>query len=495
MTSKWLCIGLLICFGSFSWAAEEDVLDWTDDDFKDELPRHKNSLVMFYAPWCGHCKKLKPEFAKAAELLRGHDPPITLAKVDCTEAGKSTCNDYSVQGYPTLKIFANEEPPKEYNGPRDAEGIAKYIKSQVGPASKEIFSSEDFNSLFNDPNVVNIVGFFEDQSFPLFKTFQSVANQLREKATFAHTFSKEVSESENYKNTIVLYRPKSLHNKFEDNKVTCDGNGVEEIKKCIKHNFHGIVGVRTPDNIDDFRKPLVVAFYDVDYVKNPKITNYWRNRIIKVAKEFENEFNFAISPKDHFQQELNEFGIDYSKSDKPVVLARDEQNQKFVLEGDFSIESLTKFMNDLQAGSLEPYIKSEPIPEDNSSNVKVAVAKNFDDVVINNGKDTLIEFYAPWCGYCKKLAPVYDELGEKLANEDIEIVKCDATANDVPPPYDLRGFPTLYWVPKDSKASPIRYEGGRELDDFIKYIAKHATNPLKGWDRSGKPIKAAQDEL
>ena len=54
------------------------------------------------------------------------------------------------------------------------------------------------------------------------------------------------------------------------------------------------------------------------------------------------------------------------------------------------------------------------MPETNDGPVTVAVGKNFDDVVTNNGKDTLIEFYAPWCGHCKKLAPIFDELGTKV---------------------------------------------------------------------------------
>lgn len=73
-----------------------------------------------------------------------------------------------------------------------------------------------------------------------------------------------------------------------------------------------------------------------------------------------------------------------------------------------------------------------------------------------------------------------------MADEDVQIVKFDATANDVPQPFEVRGFPTLFWLPKGSKDTPVKYEGGRELEDFIKYIAKHATSPLKGYDRSGK---------
>lgn len=72
---------------------------------------------------CGHCKRLKPEYAKAAEDLVRNDPPVTLVKVDCTEAGKETCNKHSVRGYPTLKIFRNGEFSQEYKGPREANGM------------------------------------------------------------------------------------------------------------------------------------------------------------------------------------------------------------------------------------------------------------------------------------------------------------------------------------------------------------------------------------
>lgn len=91
----------------------------------------------------------------------------------------------------------------------------------------------------------------------------------------------------------------------------------------------------------------------------------------------------------------------------------------------------------------------------------------------------------PGCGHCKKLAPIFDELGTKLKGESVAIVKLDATANDVPSPFEVSGFPTLFWLPKDQKDKPVRYDGGRETDDFIKYIAKHATEELNGYDRSG----------
>lgn len=75
----------------------------------------------------------------------------------------------------------------------------------------------------------------------------------------------------------------------------------DAITSWIKENYHGLVGHRTLDNAQDFKEPLVIAFFDVDYVKNVKGTNYWRNRIMKVAKA-QSKLSFAISNKDDFMQ-------------------------------------------------------------------------------------------------------------------------------------------------------------------------------------------------
>lgn len=341
---------------------------------------------------------MKPEYAKAAELLKDDDPPIALAKVDCTEAGKKVCERHGVSGYPTLKIFKNGEVSQEYNGPREAPGIVKYMRAQVGPASRDL-TTVDALEAFLKVNEAAVVGFFKEDSAT--KTlFTKYADKMREKLRFAHTTTAAVLEKKGHTDAVVLFRAPHLANKFEPDFVKFTGNSQDDLSQFVKDNLHGLVGHRTREATAEFKNPLVVAYYTVDYAKNPKGTNYWRNRVLKVAKDWSDKVNFAVSSKDDFQHELNEYGYDYT-GDKPVVLARDAQGQKFIMKDEFNVENLNAFVNDLYEGALEPYVKSEPVPSSNDGPVKVGVAKNFDELVMQSDKDVLVEFYAPWCGHCK----------------------------------------------------------------------------------------------
>ncbi|KAF4119700.1 protein disulfide-isomerase A6 [Geosmithia morbida] len=97
---------------------------------------------------------------------------------------------------------------------------------------------------------------------------------------------------------------------------------------------------------------------------------------------------------------------------------------------------------------------------------------NFDKVVLKSGKPTLVEFFAPWCGHCKKLAPVYEELATSFehAKDKVQIAKVDADAEkSLGKRFGIQGFPTIKFFDGTSD-KPIEYSSGRDIDSLTTFI-------------------------
>lgn len=100
------------------------------------------------------------------------------------------------------------------------------------------------------------------------------------------------------------------------------------------------------------------------------------------------------------------------------------------------------------------------------------IPTNFDDVVLKSGKPALVEFYAPWCGHCKNLAPVYEELAQQFtfAEDRVTIAKIDPD-DKTRKRYGVQGFPTLKWF--DGKSDdPEDYKGGRDLESLAGFVTE-----------------------
>jgi len=117
------------------WEEDEtakDVVHLTDDTFDKVLAKKKPTLVMFYAPWCGHCKRMKPEYATLATELKGK---TIIAALDANSpVGRRSGSAYQIQGFPTIKYFENGEFKYDYSGERTKKGLLEWLKNPGPPA-------------------------------------------------------------------------------------------------------------------------------------------------------------------------------------------------------------------------------------------------------------------------------------------------------------------------------------------------------------------------
>lgn len=126
---------------SIAMYAGTDVIELDPKNFQKEVIKSDSVwIVEFYAPWCGHCQRLVPDYTKAAKALKG---VVKVGAVNADEH-RSLGGQYGVQGFPTIKIFGlNKNKPEDYNGGRDAKGLVdgglaaakKMVNAQMGGKS------------------------------------------------------------------------------------------------------------------------------------------------------------------------------------------------------------------------------------------------------------------------------------------------------------------------------------------------------------------------
>jgi len=135
----------------------------------------------------------------------------------------------------------------------------------------------------------------------------------------------------------------------------------------------------------------------------------------KVAEHYKGNIQAIITGvKEGLESRLAEY-IGITEADLPSIRIHDttDELKNYIMEGEITYENMIKFVKDWENGQLKSTLKSEEIPETQDKPVYTLVGKNFDQIVIDSDKDVLVKFYAPWCGHCKKMAPIYEEVAKK----------------------------------------------------------------------------------
>ncbi len=448
-------------------AKEEGVLVLTEKNFEQAITDNEFVLVEFYAPWCGHCKALAPEYAKAASALAEKDSNIKLAKVDATEESKLAEN-HEVRGYPTLKFFRNGKPI-EYSGGRTADTIVAWVEKKTGPPAVALEDADAVKTFTGGEESVVIVGFFKDQDSAAAKAFKEVAGNM-----------------DDYKFGIT-----SDSGAFSGNDVSVDEAVV--LFKDFDDKRNDLTEDITEENVSKFiaanALPLLVDFnHDTaQKIFSGEIKNHLLLFLSHKADEYASQKEMATGSAKDYKGKVLFVSIDTDEEDHKRILEffgmkedelpgmrlikLEEDMAKYKPESnDIEESNIRSFVEAFLAGSLKQHLLSEEIPEDwDAEGVKVLVGKNFEEVAKDTNKDVLVEFYAPWCGHCKQLAPTWDKLGEHFKDkDDVVIAKMDSTANELED-IKIQGFPTIKLFQKgDNKV--VDYNGERTLEGLIKFI-------------------------
>lgn len=475
---------------------EKDVLVLTEDTFDDALKNNQNILVEFYAPWCGHCQSLKPEYAKAATALKAAGIPVALAKVDATEQ-PNLGQKYAVEGYPTLKWFVGGDI-LEYTGGRTEDAIVGWVKKKTGPPALDLKTEKELNALKKGGSFA--VGYFSKLGDEAHKAFEDAA-RASDKVEFFQTTDAAVAKAAGLaKEGLILARS------FEGEVEFIPFSGTLErdaIKAFIKSNRVPPYVEFTEENQDVIFQsgiPLnIITIVGKDDIKKGSAVT---KAMVAAHATTAGKVIFVLCDKDSEAADPigDFFGL--TRSDKPQVVAFNmDSSHKYYFGQDFEEKAFVKFAEGVVSGAIQPDYKSADIPtgEDaKDGDVVVVVGKNFDDIVLDEKKDVLVEAYAPWCGHCKSLAPVYRKLAKRFVGVDsVVIAKFEATSNEHQL-VKVEGFPSIMLFPAGKDQKPVVYSGDRSLKDMTQFLKKEAkvsfTLPKLTKEQEEAEEKAAEEE-
>uniref|UniRef100_G3Q2E0 protein disulfide-isomerase n=1 Tax=Gasterosteus aculeatus aculeatus TaxID=481459 RepID=G3Q2E0_GASAC len=367
--------------------------------------------------------------------------------------------DEALQTHPNILV--------EFSG-RQADDIVAWLKKRTGPAVVTLTTVSEAEALIAD-NEVAVIGFFKDADSTGAKDYEKAA-ETTDDIPFAVTSDDAIfSKFEVSKDGVVLFK------KFDEGRNTFDG-------ELTKENLLAFVKTNQLPLVIEFTEQTAPKIFGGEIKSHilmflPKTASDFQDKMDqfkKAAEGFKGQilYIFIDSDVDDNQRILEFFGLKKEECPAIRLITLEDEMTKYKPQSDaITSEAIISFCKQFIDGKLKPHLMSQDIPEDWDKNpVKILVGKNFEEIAFNPSKNVFVEFYAPWCGHCKQLTPIWEKLGEKFVDSaDIIVAKMDSTANEIDS-VKVHSFPTLKFFPAGEDRTVIDYNGERTLEGFTKFL-------------------------
>jgi len=376
---------------------------------------------MFYAPWCGHCKRLHPIWNELAEKYNDEQERdfVTIGKVDCT-VDTDLCSEQDISGYPTLKLFNNGDLSNgvRYRGKREIPAFDKFLADNVKSVAEE---EEKENAVEEEAEEED-----DDVAAPPAAAKVDIEDGLAKLTV--DTFDAHVGQGVHF---IKFFAPWCGH---------CQrmAPAWDQLAKALEDDDHVSIG-RVDCTLD---RDLCSTHGVRGYPTLLLFVNGMKDEKYQGGREFQELFAYASKQGEkHANAKLN---------------AREIVPQ---LGGD------REFAQVPAEPELDIQVK-EP-----KQSVLVLGEDNFDAAVAD--ALVFVKFYAPWCGHCRNMAPTWEELANKYSSQSgVKIAKVDCTEErGLCSRHSVNGYPTLLLFNAGIKIA--EFEESRSLDSLSAFVERH----------------------
>lgn len=339
----------------------------TDSSFDSALKDPANGLwfLKFYAPWCGHCKKLEPILDEVAPKLYGK---MAIGKVDCTQY-KDLCKKFKVKGFPTIKFYRDDEFFEYPSGDRDADSIIAFAEKMSASAIVPISSHEDALKLAKGhPDGVAFIAYDHNAkgntldeiclSTPALQAYYKVARQQQAYDSFG-LIMPSISTEEIQKMDVGS-ATKTFIAKVETGMDTKPYRGDIEPQEVLEFVRSNNVGLVTQIGSHNFKsmgrkgRPLAIAVTDPDNEQKSsefvtKLKDFAKNGIPGLT----GKYYFCYLDGKKWEKFIKQF--DLVKSDLPEFFALDVPSKTFWRNSTISKETdFQKFLHLIHTGKMLP---------------------------------------------------------------------------------------------------------------------------------------------